>query len=199
MQGDPSKAGERIDRCLSWRRTHLPIDRSTIQLALNQRLFFFQGKDRACRPVGYFRLQGHDRKKRNLEQYVRAVVYVSEALVKRMGGSDYRVTLVIDRRGANLFNQDLELYKAFFKTFGELYPMKLFRVILYPATTMTRVLWSMLRPFVHSHVQRRLALVSDLADFAPYIDKDQLLLSLGGALPDMDEDDALAVEEVKES
>lgn len=197
--GDPGKAGERINKCLSWRRAHLPIDRSTILPPLHQRLFFFQGKDRAGRPIGYFRLQGHDRKKRDVEQYVRAVVYVSEALVKRMGGSDYRVTLVIDRRGANLFNQDLELYKAFFKTFGELYPMKLFRVILYPATTMTRILWSVLRPFVHSHVQRRLALVSDLAGFSPYIAKNQLLESLGGTLPDMDEDDALAVEEVNES
>lgn len=32
-----------------------------------------------------------------------------------MGSSDYRVVLLIDRRGANVFNQDLELYKAFFK------------------------------------------------------------------------------------
>lgn len=34
--------------------------------------------------------------------------------------------------------------------------MKLYRVILYPATTVTRVLWSMLRPFVHVHVQVRM-------------------------------------------
>jgi hypothetical protein len=33
--------------------------------------------------------------------------------------------------------------------------MKLYRVLLYPATTVTRVLWSMLRPFVHAHVQVR--------------------------------------------
>lgn len=110
-----------------------------------------------------------------------------------MGTSDYRVVLLIDRRGANVFNQDIELYKAFFKvsrmvhvlcvrvpvradpngvpsislgaavytcthgqqTFADLYPMKLYRVILFPATTMTRVLWSMLRPFVHGHVQVR--------------------------------------------
>lgn len=32
-----------------------------------------------------------------------------------MGTSDYRVVLLIDRRGANVFNQDIELYKAFFK------------------------------------------------------------------------------------
>lgn len=184
---------------MAWRRAHLPIDRSTILAPLRQRLFFFQGKDRAGRPVAYFRLQGHDRKKRDIEQYVHAVVYQSEALVKRMGGSNYRITLVIDRHGANLFNQDVELYKAFFKTFGEIYPMKLFRVILYPATTMTRVLWSMLRPFVHSHVQRRLALVSDPAGLDPYIAQDQLLISLGGALPDVDDEEALAAEEVKES
>ncbi len=82
---------------------------------------------------------------------------------------------------------------AFFKTFGELYPMKLFRVLLYPATTMTKVLWSMLRPFVHSHVQRRLNLISDLKGFEPFIARDQLLESLGGALPE----EALVGEEEK--
>jgi hypothetical protein len=43
------------------------------------------------------------------------VVYQSEELKERMGTSDYRVVLLIDRRGANIFNQDIELYKAFFK------------------------------------------------------------------------------------
>jgi hypothetical protein len=38
--------------------------------------------------------------------------------------------------------------------------MKLYRVLLYPATTVTRVLWSMLRPFVHVHVQVRGALAA---------------------------------------
>lgn len=182
VHGDTGKAAERIEKCLEWRRTHLPIDRGTILAPLRKRLFFFQGKDRAGRPIAYFRLQGHDRKNRVIEQYVQAVVYASESLVARLGGSNYRITLVIDRRGASLFNQDLELYKAFFNIFGVLYPMKLFRVILYPATTMTRVLWSMLRHFVHSHVQRRLVLVSDPQGFAPYIALDQLLASLGGEL-----------------
>lgn len=113
MHGDVAKARERIDTCLAWRRAHLPIDRFTILAPLRQRLFFFKGFDKQGRPVGYFRLQGHDRKKRDVEQYVQAVVYQSEALVQTMGcTSDYRVTLVIDRRGAYLFNQDLELYKG---------------------------------------------------------------------------------------
>lgn len=46
---------------------------------------------------------------------IQAVVYQSEKLIERMGTSDYRVIVVIDRRGANVFSQDLELYKAFFK------------------------------------------------------------------------------------
>lgn len=43
------------------------------------------------------------------------MVYQSERLKERMGTSEYRVLLLIDRRGANIFNQDIELYKAFFK------------------------------------------------------------------------------------
>jgi len=50
--------------------------------------------------------------------YPQAVVYQSEELKERMGSSDYRVVLLIDRRGANIFNQDIELYKAFFKVRG---------------------------------------------------------------------------------
>lgn len=49
---------------------------------------------------------------------LQAVVHQSEQLKERMGTSDYRVVLLIDRRGANVFNQDIELYKAFFKVSG---------------------------------------------------------------------------------
>ena len=47
--------------------------------------------------------------------HLQAVVYQSEKLIERMGTSDYRIIVIIDRRGANVFSQDLELYKAFFK------------------------------------------------------------------------------------
>lgn len=190
VHGDMQKATERIEKCLAWRRQHFPIPRESVLKPLQQNIFSFQGFDLAGRPVGYFRLEEHDRKNRDIDQYVKAIVYQSEKLLERMGGnSNYRVTLVIDRRGANLFNQDLELYKAFFKIFADLYPMKLYRVLLYPATRVTRVLWLMLRPFVHSHVQRRLVLISanskaEWEGFAPYIARGQLLEDFGGALKD---------------
>ena len=58
--------------------------------------------------------------------------------------------------------------------------MKLYRVILYPATAMTRVLWSILKPFLHSHVQQRLILATDAADLLRFVAPDQLITSLGG-------------------
>lgn len=58
--------------------------------------------------------------------------------------------------------------------------MKLYRVVLYPATAMTRVLWAMLKPFLHIHVQQRLILATDAADLLRFLAPDQLLTSLGG-------------------
>lgn len=53
--------------------------------------------------------------------------------------------------------------------------MKLYRVILFPATTMTRVLWSMLRPFVHGHVQVRPTVCLSAARLCVCANQDGLL------------------------
>jgi hypothetical protein len=171
--------------------------------------------------VAYFTLRGHDRRNRDIDQYVKAVVYESEMQAERMGTSDYRVTVLIDRRHIGLGNQDLELFKRFFQVkrrqgvqgqeaggeggmlcvggscingevrqavglpvvtawqmFAELYPMKLYQVIVYPSATVTKVVWALLKPFLHPHVQRKVQLVSNLKDVHRLISPDQLLDSV---------------------
>lgn len=70
VQGDMKRARERLAACVAWRHQHLPIRKEDVLKPLRQGLFFFRGRDVAGRPVGYFRLQGHDRKKRDIEEYV---------------------------------------------------------------------------------------------------------------------------------
>lgn len=72
VQGDMKRARERLAICVAWRRQHLPIRKEEVLTPLRQGLFFFRGVDSAGRPVAYFSLQHHDRKKRNVEEYVKA-------------------------------------------------------------------------------------------------------------------------------
>lgn len=71
VHGDTKKARERLAACVAWRQMHLPIRKEEIQQPLKQGLFFFHGQDVAGRPVGYFRLLNHDRKKRSIEEHVK--------------------------------------------------------------------------------------------------------------------------------
>lgn len=71
VHGDTKKARERLAACVAWRNRHLPIRKEEIQQPLKQGIFFFHGQDVAGRPVGYFRLLKHDRKKRSIEEHVK--------------------------------------------------------------------------------------------------------------------------------
>lgn len=69
VQGDMKRARERLAACVAWRQQHL-LCKEDVLKPLRQGLFFFHGRDVAGRPVGYFRLQHHDRKNRDIEEYV---------------------------------------------------------------------------------------------------------------------------------
>jgi len=71
VAGDMKRAHERLNACVTWRRQHLPILKEEVLKPLRQGLFFFHGQDVSGRPVGYFRLQHHDRKSRDIEEYVK--------------------------------------------------------------------------------------------------------------------------------
>lgn len=71
VHGDMKRARERLEKCVAWRRQHLPIKREDVMKPLQQGLFFCRGFDLAGRPVCYFSLQNHDRKNRDVEQYVK--------------------------------------------------------------------------------------------------------------------------------
>jgi len=72
------------------------------------------------RPVAYFSLRGHNRHQRDIEQYIKAIVYQSEELVKSRGGdSNYKIIVVVDRQGTGFGNQDIEMFKTFFRVSGQ--------------------------------------------------------------------------------
>ena len=208
-EGNLEKVKINFKAYLNFKRNAIPrLVLDNLQNALLQGMLYFRGRDKEDYPVVYFTMRNHNPKTRDIQTYLDAVIYRIEQhkdnicnvwknrqkLKHKNGETETflgsnpfnadsitpKVTVVVDRYGTTISNQDIELYKSLFSLFNNYYPERLNRVLVIPANMVFKVLWAALRMGLSTKDQEKLIMLSDKRDLLNYIKKEELPTHLDG-------------------
>jgi len=145
--GSVDVAWEAIKRSATWRKEEridgiLDEDLSGV-MPDGKEEFFFSGLDKRGRPILVYRSALHTPGVIDEQAYKRAVVQRVEEGRKRFGmGKDVAATVIIDRVGSGLKNQDPALLRVLIPCFTQHYPGIIGRLVIAPINNIFFVVWS---------------------------------------------------------
>ena len=186
---------ERVADGLEW-----PVERQMSQV-WRHNLFAQQIADREGRPVFIATIGGLSCTRLLFQAVPPAIVrahlyHCLELLNQRISAQSEGVhallswTYVLDLSGFSLWQAaGTELSRSFFKRLGEevnrlAVPYQIARVLLVHAPAQWQLIWKAAMLIMPPRVQRKVQMVADPSDLAPFIHPDMLPASLGGRLPD---------------
>lgn len=161
----------------------LPISRESVQRELRSGMLYFQGRDKAGRPVAYYSLAGHDPKSRDLTAIFKSVAYLLDQTLESLDEEEKGITMVWDTRRTRLRNTDGELMRELLAFFRAQYPELLCRMLVVPVGFVQRGVWRMACRFLDERRAATITMLPRIDSLQKYIDPQQLLATHGGKNP----------------
>jgi hypothetical protein len=172
---DLSEAFIKLNEAIEFRALHSTIHYDSIKVLEKEHFFYYSGTAKDHSGICFFTLENHTTIKRpSLQQYIHFLIYTIEKEAKKNG--HYYSTLVIDRSKTKLENQDLELVRAMFYHVTLLYPGSTRNILLYPASITTKILFTIMKSFLHENVIELVKCIDDKKDFEEYIPEEYIFL-----------------------
>lgn len=94
---------------------------------------------------------------------------------------DGKFVLIYDRQDFSMSeNLDKPFLKAAGSVFGDHYPERLHRVLVFPCGMVLRGLWAVIQYFFDARTRAKVKMLGQESNFLEYVEKDQLLQNQGG-------------------
>ena len=159
--GDLEKTVVHIENCLRWRYSFLNYDKVPRHQASGSGGFWYtHGYDCLGHPLLIYtsRLMSPDN--RDMDEFVRWIVWMYEIAIKRMPPDVHRVTILVNRLGQK--QTDFESQRTMFPLFRKMYPNIVYKFIFYPASIALRAASGVIKNFagraaINTHVLNSIA------------------------------------------
>lgn len=170
---DLSEAFIKLNEAIEYRSLCSTINYEMIKDVEDENFFYYKGTAKDQSSISYFTLENHSSNNRpSIKKYIHFLIYTIEKEAEKKG--NYYSTLVIDRSKTTLQNQDLELVKEMFSHITLLYPGLTLNILLYPSSISTKILFTLLKSFLHENVIKLIKFIETEDDFDKYIDKKEI-------------------------
>lgn len=171
---DLSEAFIKLNEAIEYRALHSTIDYDSIKDLEKEHFFYYSGTAIDHSSICYFTLENHTAVDRpSLQKYIHFLIYTIEKEAEKKG--DYYCTLIIDRSRTTLENKDLELVRAMFYHVTLLYPGSTKNILLYPASVTTRILFTIMKSFLHENVIALVKCLERKEEFLKYVSENYIL------------------------
>ena len=117
---------------------------------------------------------------RDLELSLKCLVFVLEVALQLDASDDGKVLVILDRRGTQRRNQDVELIRRLADTLSNHYPETLFRALVCPSGWLFRSICLVVKLFLDPVTAGKVRALGASAELEEDVDKCQLLAGLGG-------------------
>ena len=165
---DLSDAFIKLNEAIEFRALHPTIHYDPIKELEKEHFFYYSGTAKDHSAICFFTLENHSAIDRPpLQKYIHFLIYTIEKEAEKNG--HYSSTLIIDRSKTTLENQDLELVRTMFHHVTLLYPGSTKNILLYPASITTKILFTILKSFLHENVVELVKCIEDKKEFLEYI------------------------------
>lgn len=189
---DVDKTELMLKEHLEWRAATFPLDPAEFaeEPFVQACAMFPHGHDKENRPILVIRSGNFCPAERDLERSMRYCIYMSEKMLRESeekaaadhSSWDGKFVLVYDRQN---FSMSENLDKAFLKAagavFGDHYPERLHRVLVFPCGMILRGLWAVVQYFFDARTRAKVRMLGGEADFLEFVSTDQLLVEQGGS------------------
>lgn len=170
---DLSDAFIKLNEAIEFRAAHSTIHYDSIKELEKEHFFYYSGTAKDHSGICFFTLENHSAIDRPpLQKYIHFLIYTIEKEAEKNG--HYYSTLIIDRSKTTLENKDLELVRAMFHHVTLLYPGSTKDILLYPASVTTKILFTILKSFLHENVVELVKCIEDKKEFLEYIPEEYI-------------------------
>lgn len=158
-KGNVQRTEEKLRRNLAWREATFPLAREAVLDDLRRGVLVQHGCDMDGRPILVYFGNHYRPGESNVDDVVRAMVYVLEHAITTMpDGVEQVVLFIYTPRGASI---DYSLIRSLSACFSENYPERLHHAIVFPAGPWARYFWSLIRWCFVPAVREKVVLVRD--------------------------------------
>lgn len=120
---DLKGAKEKLDKMVAWKKDNYPILKQDCLNELRTGKVYVRGEDKQGRPIVVFKTARSRPKQRDLKESVNLCFWSMEQAIQKLPKDKSKFTILVDRTGHKLENNDLELIKtvsALFQVWHEL-------------------------------------------------------------------------------
>jgi len=178
---DVSAAKELVSKSMKWRSVHYPILKEDCVNELRKGTFYTNGFDKEGRPLFIIHATKHDSRNRDPEQLAKASLWMVEQAIARLPNDKSKYTLVFDRTGCGMANQDKEFSVLFSKLFADLHPERIHRILVYPAGVVFWSFWNgVMKWFMDAPTRACMTPVVNYSGLQQFIDDQYIPSTMGG-------------------
>jgi hypothetical protein len=103
---------EKLDKMVAWKKDNYPILKQDCLNELRTGKVYVRGEDKQGRPIVVFKTAKSRPKQRDLKESVNLCFWSMEQAIQKLPKDKSKFTILIDRTGHKLENNDLELIKT---------------------------------------------------------------------------------------
>lgn len=102
---------EKLDKMVAWKKENYPILKQDCLNELKTGKIYVRGEDKQGRPIVVFKTAKSRPKQRDLKESVDLCFWTMEQAIQKLPKDKSKFTILVDRTGHRLENNDLELIK----------------------------------------------------------------------------------------
>jgi len=108
---DLKETKEKLDKLVKWKKENYPILKRDCLNELKTGKVYVRGEDKQGRPIVVFKTAKSLPKQRDLKESINLCFWTMEQAIKKLPQDKSKFTVLVDRTGHKLENNDLELLK----------------------------------------------------------------------------------------
>jgi len=176
-------ANEMLLSHLKWRKETFPISLDeSVKEQIAREKYILRGRDKDGDVVIY--IHGHnlgEHTYNTIEEHMRSVFYLLEFVYAEIMEDPLdRFTIVYNRTHSTPASRDEAWVKNIAKTLADQYPERMKRAIVVPSNIVFRTIWNIIKHFFDPVTAAKISMIASKKELLNFIDKDQLLVELGG-------------------
>jgi hypothetical protein len=134
------------------------------------------------RPILWFRLKYHQKKKTNPEELKKFAVYIVESFRSRVSHPVETATLVVDMKPFSVKHVDISMVKFLVDVFSTKYPENLGAAYLVDSPFIFGASWKLVSPLVDPRTRSKFRFIST-PQLSQFIDRSQIIKDFQGEAP----------------
>jgi hypothetical protein len=165
---------------LVWRKSKLPIFKSSCLTEFAKGKIYMHGFDREGHPLVIYRSKLQIPAERDLDEMLNLCYWWAEKVVASLPDDKSKATILIDRTDAGMQNSDMDFIRAMASVFQNNYPERLFRAVVYPSGIVFYTIWNLIKWFLDPVTQHKVQPVLTVAGVTEFIEPMYVPRYMGG-------------------